>query len=352
MKNSKTNVFIDTDMGWDDWCAITLLAQSEYINIVGINVNGVGEAHLTNAKQNAANIMALNGIYTNEVMLGVGTSVPSSFSNVFPADFRQQMDNLMGFNDMPKVDIQGPLMNANESLEKALNDYEDLTLLAIGGFTNLHNYLTYVEEQKIHKDIKIPKTVVAMAGVINNDDNKPMGNINSLFPQAYPNNNTAEWNIFIDPKAAKSVIDKYKSLDSDYSLTLSTLNASYQVQLEQSFIDEIKAGCGTNPSILQEFIIHTLQDRLNSAGKGGYNEYFYDPLAAAGITDKEIINKGSGWGPCKGDFDVVTELDEGHSTLGKLTYTPNEQSNISYVEYVDDGLFKIIFSKAITNITP
>ena len=185
MQGIRTEVFIDTDMGWDDWCAIALLAQSGDVNIVGINVNGVGEAHLSSARQNAANIMKLNGVDTS--LLGQGTSIPSSFSNVFPADFRHQMDDLMGFDIGPNVPIELPLPSSNENLARALEQYPDLTLLAIGGFTNLHNYMTYARDRK---GTKIPKTVVAMAGVINNDE--ATGNINSLFPQAYPNNNSAE----------------------------------------------------------------------------------------------------------------------------------------------------------------
>lgn len=46
------SIIIDTDAGWDDWLALLLLMKSPEVQIPGITVTGVGEAHLTPGMNN------------------------------------------------------------------------------------------------------------------------------------------------------------------------------------------------------------------------------------------------------------------------------------------------------------
>ena len=320
------NVFIDTDMGWDDWCAITLLAQSKSINIIGVSVNGVGEANLSYAVQNALDLLSLNGI--NNLVVGCGAGSPVSYSNVFPAEFRHTMNQMMNY-ELPKVArTSNNVAPANVVLNQALLAQPDLTLLAIGGFTNLYNYLADNDVNGL-----VPKKVVTMAGAI-----EVAGNINSFFPAAYPNNNTAEWNVFIDPLAASKVLDYYQQ--NKLEIELSPLDASYHVKLTTEVVEQIVNAEVKTP--VNQFIGYVLNTRFQQAKKEGYAEYFYDPLAAACVIDPDLATYSFG------DFSVCTELDEEQSQLGKLSFSQNTKSTARYANNISSpNAFYSLFTESI-----
>lgn len=302
-----TDVFIDSDMGWDDWCAISLLAKSSNINIVGLSITGCGEAYLTPAVQNALDLLSLLG--KGQVPIGVGAGFPSSYSNVFPGSFRQTMSTLMGYTLQKSTTDPTTLGTADTVLGNALINYPDLTYLSIGGFTNLHNYLAN------SGNTVVPKSVVSMCGAVN-----VPGNINTLFPQAYPENDKAEWNIFIDPVSASYVIDYYQT--KKLALRISPLDASFQVPLTSYVINSLVMCKSQNPLIL--FLSYILSTRFDQAKKGGYLEYFYDPLAASLIIDPSLTDD------IQGEFKINATYDEQRNVLGAMSFSPNPTASSCY----------------------
>lgn len=301
------DVFVDSDMGWDDWCAISLLAKSPNINIVGLSITGCGEAYLSSALQNALDILSLLG--KPDIPVGIGAVFPSSYSNVFPGSFRQTMSTLMGYTLQKSTVDPKALKSADEVLNTALTNSPDLIYLSIGGFTNLHNYLNGGKYQVV------PKSVVSMCGAVN-----VPGNINTLFPQAYPENDKAEWNIFIDPASAGYVINYYQT--NKLALRISPLDASYQVPLTNYIINSLTMNKSQDALIL--FLSYILSTRFDQAKQGGYLEYFYDPLAASIIIDPSLTED------IRGDFSVNTAYDEEKNCLGALSFKPSADATSCY----------------------
>ena len=308
-KQSPVNVFIDSDLGWDDWCAISLLAQSSATNIVGLSVTGCGEAYFSPGLQNALDI--LNLLECNAAV-GKGATAPTAYSNVFPSDFRKNVSSLFGYTLQRSSVDPLQLQSAEVVLSNALKAFPDLIYLSIGGFTNLYNYLMNDKYNNL-----IPKSIVAMCGAVN-----VPGNINSLFSAAYPTNKVAEWNIFIDPVAAQYVIKYYQ--DNNLSLRISPLDASYQVPLAQNVVHPLVTH--RNQDALTLFLGYVLSTRFNQSQSEGYPEYFYDPLAAW-----TIIDAGVNVTYINGDFSVNTDFDnEESSSLGQLTFKANPSSLSCY----------------------
>lgn len=305
---TKTNVFIDSDLGWDDWCAISLLAKSDQINIVGIAVNGCGEAYLSDAVQNCLDI--LNLLECTDIPVGIGAGAPSSYSNVFPSDFRETMSSLMGYT-LPRSSVDpATLDNADTVLNNALDNYPGLVYLSIGGFTNLYNF--WQNQTQFNKG---PQQIVAMGGAVN-----VPGNVSDLFPEAYPNNNTAEWNIFIDPKAADFVVQKCQ--EESLELRFSPLDASYQVPLTAFVVNKITM-CSA-PTPLSLFLGYILSTRFDQAKQRGYQEYFYDPFAAATLIEPSLTNNTFG------TFSVNTDFDEMDNRSGQLTFSSDQTKKSCY----------------------
>ncbi len=322
------NVFIDSDLGVDDWCAISFLARSKNINIVGLSITGCGESYLTPAIQNTLNILDL--LQQKKVPIGIGASSPSSFSNVFPKDFRNDISNLLGYS-LPKSSINPKsLSSANKVLSDALNAYPDLTYLSIGGLTNLYHYLINCPEPAV------PQYLVSLCGAIN-----VRGNINTLFPQAYPNNEVAEWNVFIDPKAAEYVINYFQS--NGLSLGIVPLDACYQVPLTQHFLNQL-VNLPNKDSVLS-FIEYVLSNRFIRAKNGGFPGYLYDQLAAWILTSNPESTK-----KITGEFYVNTSFDnEENDQLGKLSFKPLTTASSFYYDIISSETFYKEFVTAFDN---
>ena len=315
--NDKTVVFIDTDVGWDDWCAIALLTLHPQIHVAGISVNGCGEAYFSDGYKNARNLLQLINILTIPVAKGQGN--PLSYSNVFPADFRKAVSNVYNY-PLPESKAPETKFSATELLQNSLDSYPDLTYLAIGGFTNFTEFLNSGPPTQ-------PKRIVAMGGAVD-----VSGNVADLFAQAYPNNITGEWNLFVDPEAAAKAVATRSGF-----LTFVPLDASYKVELTQSVVDMFK----DESTPVVKFIHTILQDKLEEAQKGGYQEYFYDPLAAATIIKPDLVSRSHA------KFTVLTDLEEENNTQGQLNYQPDASANSEYCHDPDADGFYQLFSATI-----
>lgn len=160
MNARKKKVIVDTDMGWDDWLAILFLMQHPDVELIGLTVTGVGEAHLTPGVQNARNLLELGGKGT--VPVCAGTSLPLIYSNVFPPDFRQKIDNIFNL-DLPVNPHPIDPRSAVTFLQETLSSCPDkVTILSIGGMTNLG---TMIRESAHKFDDKIERIFI-MGGAI------------------------------------------------------------------------------------------------------------------------------------------------------------------------------------------
>lgn len=326
---AKRKIFVDTDAGWDDWIALILLCTSQDVDVVGVSVNGVGEAHITPGVQNIVDLLAYIG--RTDIPVYVGPKAPISYSNVFPNSFRNRVDSFYGF-DMPKSGLQPSPLDYREGLRCAVSEYPQLEVLSIGGFTGLRHYMDYT-------GAAAPSSVVAMGGAVD-----VAGNIADLFAEAYPFNTTGEWNLFIDPTAADQVVQPCASgFYSNTAIRFVPLDASYQVPLTQDVVEQYehltnKAGT---------FVYYVLNLKLQEAQQGGYGEFFYDPLAAAIMLNPSIVESG---GEQTGTFSVTCDFpDEMQDHLGTLVYTPQPTAKDSYISKVDAQSYYLLMYQSVSS---
>jgi len=92
-------------------------------------------------------------------------------------------------------------------------------------------------------------------------------------------NSVADWNIYVDPRAAAIV------LQSGAPITLVPLDASNHVPVTTDFIERLKDDRNTPEA---RFVYDVLSQTQYSdfVQSGGY--YFWDPLAAAILTDNSL----------------------------------------------------------------
>jgi inosine-uridine nucleoside N-ribohydrolase len=111
---------------------------------------------------------------------------------------------------------------------------DEVTLLSLGGFTNLARLLELCPSTHLDRIAEI----VAMAGAVHVDGNVAL--LNNARPEwdqgpGYSSNLSAEWNVFVDPLAAKNIFD------SGIPLTLVPLDACNHVVMSPDHIDTITA---------------------------------------------------------------------------------------------------------------
>jgi inosine-uridine nucleoside N-ribohydrolase len=292
--HARKQVLIDTDVDIDDWMAILYLMKHPDVDVVGITTTGCGAAHLTPGKVNAKNLLMLTA--RPETPVAAGTSAPLIYSNQFPNSIRDGIDTLYGLslpaNPHP-LDRRPAVQFLRETLLAAA---APVTVLAIGGMTNLGTLL------RDHPEVK-PKIarIVAMGGAISVPGNIYDVDSNYL-------NKVAEWNIFLDVLGAQIVFG------SGVPITLVPLDASQEVPLDKAFYDRFAQ---RHRSRAANFVHDALTADIGFVMSGDF--FFWDPLAAAILVDPGLARCTSPTvSPQVMHLSVVQTLDEEADTSGQL----------------------------------
>jgi inosine-uridine nucleoside N-ribohydrolase len=254
-------VIIDTDMAVDDWMAILYLLNRTDIEIKAITVTGTGEAHCGPGVDNALKLIKLAG--KSQIPVACGRQTPLAGTHSFPQSWRSFVDGLAG-QVLP--DGQNPVKNvdANSLLANVLaNSAEAVTIVTLGPLTNIADLL------HASPQIALPiKIVYIMGGAIDVPGNLGTGTENV----------SAEWNIYIDPVAANDVIG------SGIPITLVPLDVTNQAPLSMDFYARLE---NDHPSPEAAFVYDVLTANLSMIQSGSY--YFWDPLAAAVLSDEPLV---------------------------------------------------------------
>ncbi|MCP4221358.1 MAG: hypothetical protein GY765_42425 [bacterium] len=294
----RIKVIVDTDMGWDDTLSILYLMKNPAIDILGITVTGCGETHLEDGIQLALALMELGG---RDAVVCAGTGTPTALGHQFPKDFRDQMDQLMGLRKtLPKVTRKVDPRPAWDFISETLNNTKDeVVILSLGGYTNLGRMLELHPKTNLDK----LKSVYTMGGAVYVDGNIALLNdAQKDWHQGpyYSTNWVAEWNMFVDPVAAKKVFD------SAIPITLIPLDACDYVMLDKSFIKTITADDPIATLAKNIFIKKT------GTSSEGIPVPIFDPLATlvmAGAMQGSQVHKAA--------IDILTVDSKVNNTCGR-----------------------------------
>lgn len=255
-------VVIDTDMGTDDAMAILFLLGHPGVDVKAIVVVGSGIAHCDAGVENARRLAAMAG--RPEIPVACGEEEPLEGSRAYPSFMRSGADEMGSLNlpenTSPQSDRDGVTL-----LQETIEAHDDVALLALGPLTDVAIALERSDTLIDHLHM-----IYIMGGAVDVPGN-------TTVPGMQGGNEYAEFNILIDPTAAKQVFA------SGAPITLVPLDATNTVPLNTDFMGTLKADRAASPA---RFVYALLDRNRLFVLSGGY--YFWDPLAAGILTDESL----------------------------------------------------------------
>jgi inosine-uridine nucleoside N-ribohydrolase len=299
-------VIIDCDVGVDDALALILAFHSPELEIEA--VTGVnGNVPLDLVFENIQKVLSLIQPM-NKPLIAKGADRPLKGKPVYAYSFH-------GESGLGKAKVEKEQREewyqffsgkSDELIPKLARQHPDeLTLIAVGPLTNVALAL-----QRDLEGMKKLKEVVIMGGAV-----RVKGNVTAY----------AEFNIFVDPLAAKMVFE------SGLPITLVPLDVTHQVCLTPKVIEErVKPLNNT----FSQFVVEATQYNSNTQRFLENSELFYlhDPLAAGVVINKDLVEieklsidvitkEGDDYGQTKevsGDFKINACLNVNSKTFLEL----------------------------------
>jgi len=256
-------VIIDCDVGVDDALALILAFQSPELDIEA--VTGVnGNVPLGLVFENIQKLLSLIQP-KNRPLIAKGADRPLKGEPVYAYSFHGKS----GLGNA-KIEQRGREQwyqlfsgRADELIPKLARQHpNDLTLIAVGPLTNVALAL-----QRDLEGMKKLKEVVIMGGAV-----RVKGNVTPY----------AEFNIFVDPLAAKIVFE------SGLPITLVPLDVTHQVCLTPKVIEERVKPLN---NLFSQFVVEATQYNSTTQRFLEDSEVFYlhDPLAVGVTIDQNLV---------------------------------------------------------------
>ncbi len=265
-QDPRTPVVIDTDVSLDSVMAILYLLQRPELAVKAITVAGTGAAHCGPGTAHVAGLVAL--AEAGDIPVACGRETPLAGSNTMPFAIREMADGDMGIR-WPETG-SAPGGSAVQLIQDAiLASPKPVVVITDGPLTNLGEALQAAPQ--LAQNIQM---IYTMGGAID-----VPGNIEGVALSAP--NDTAEFNIFVDPHAASIV------LNSGAPITLVPLDATNQLPVDRVFYNLLEAN-KTTPEAAAVYDTLTATEAFKSPGV-----YFWDPLAYAIATDESLATIAS-----------------------------------------------------------
>ena len=251
-------VIIDTDPGMDDALAILLALRSPELDVKALTIAS-GNVDSTQGTLNARKVLQAAGRCDLPVATGPLTPLLRPLG---PGWVGHGPDGLGGFGDLPLCPASPPRLNAVRFLiESLLSAPEPVTLITQGPLTNVA--LAFAAEPEIKQRIR---RIVSMGGAV-----------------FCPGNSTptAEFNIWIDPEAAKMVFG------SGVPLTLVGLDVTMQAMLREPQVHRMAAAEDDVPAFAARIASYVMQ--FGVARYGEPRMHLHDPLAVGVAIDPSFV---------------------------------------------------------------
>lgn len=260
----RRSVIIDTDAGPDDLMAIAFLLSRSDIHVEAITiVNGM--AHVPAGGRNVLRLLALAG--RSDIPVYLGRETPLSGTQEFPAEWRKSSDELPGVTlPEPARDVD-PRSAADYLLKRLLDAAHPVEVLTLGPLTNLAEVFSHTP-----RAAHTGRELVILGGAVRVSGNLGDGGVFKT------DNVSAEWNIFIDPAAAKIVFA------SGAPIRLIPLDATQRVPIDMALFEQFKSRANTP---LATFVARVLSTNHDLIRQGFY--FAWDPLAAVAVANPAVV---------------------------------------------------------------
>ena len=304
-------VIIDTDPGTDDAVAILLaLANFNDNEILGITTVS-GNVPVERGTHNALRILSLAG--RNSIEVYEGCSQPLE-RELVTAEWVHGNDGLAGL-DFPKPDKEKSDIHAVDFIGSAIMESkEKVTIGVLGPMTNIAKSL--IEYPDIVKNIE---KIVFMGGSAIGGNTTPV----------------AEFNIFVDPQAAKIV------LDSGVPLAMMGLGVTQQALASEERMERLKE-LDTKTALLFNGLMTSLNHIPLVKEKFPNGTPVHDAFVTAYLINPDLIEGIQ----VNVDVETSSELTMGQTVVDTLGISGKKQ-NVLWMNNVDsDELFKLIIKSA------
>ncbi|MBZ5662045.1 MAG: nucleoside hydrolase [Acidobacteriia bacterium] len=305
-------VIIDTDAGSDDLMAIAFLLSRPDFHVEAITIAN-GMAHVPAGGRNVLRLLELAG--RRDVPVYLGRESPLSGNVEFPAEWRRNSDELPGVM-LPEAHRAAESRPAEEFLSKRLADTaRPVQILELSPMTNLAAAL-----KSAPRAARTVRQIVIMGGAVGVAGNLGDGGV-------YKTDNTAsEWNMFVDPAAAKIVFD------SGAPIRLVPLDATQRVPIDMALFEQFQARASTP---LARFVAQVLATNRDFIRQGFY--FAWDPLAAAALANPAVAT----FRPKA--IDVSDKPEE----LGRTIEIKKRRPNMQVAVDADSLRFREVFMTAL-----
>jgi pyrimidine-specific ribonucleoside hydrolase len=307
-------LIIDTDAGSDDLMAIAFLLSRDDIHIEAITVAN-GLAHVRAGATNLLRLLELSG--NKNIPVYIGCEQPLRGSAAFPEEWRTVSDTLPGVQ-LPATSRAPEPQSAAEYLATRLREPgAQVRILALGPLTNLAEAL-----QRAPSSVRAIAEVVMMGGAVRVPGNLGDGGY------FHTDNKTAEWNMFVDPLAAKIVFN------SGAKIRLIPLDATNKVPIDTSFLREFESRARTP---LGRFVAQILEGDRKFIEQGIYSAW--DPLAAVALVHPAVV----------ATRPLAIEIRQQSPEEGRTTEISGGRPNAKVALDANAALFKEIFFRAFVD---
>jgi inosine-uridine nucleoside N-ribohydrolase len=290
-------LLIDTDVAPDDLVAIAFLLASPSVDIKAITVSGTGEAHCGAGVDVVLRL--LERLEAPPIDVACGRETPIASDHAFPDAWRAGADDGSGLA-LPSTSRTPFAGDAVQLIAKTADEVDGLRILTLGPMTNVADALGGDPDLAARLE-----SVYAMGGAL-----FVPGNVGFGGP---PDNDVAEWNIYVDPTAAQAVID------SGVPVRLISLDGTNQVPVTPEYAQRVRQeAAGPGALVLAE-----LFDTHPFMTDGTY--FLWDPLAAALAADHAL-----------GSFsDARVDVEEAEGPEVGFTRPVAGTPNVEYLSSAD-----------------
>ena len=292
-------LLVDTDVAADDLVALAFLVASPQVDVRAITVSGTGEAHCAGGVDVVLRL--LERLKAPPIEVACGRETPLAGDHAFPDEWRTRADAGSGIA-LPKTTRTPVAGSAVDLIDRTAAATDGLRVLTLGPMTNLAEAIA-ARPALAHE----LESVYVMGGALQVPGNVAFG--------GPPDNGVAEWNIYVDPSAAQTVVD------SGVSVRLVSLDGTNQVPVTRDWAARV-AELATAPGA-------RMLDELVGANpfmtEGSY--YFWDPLAAALAAGYPV-----------GAFEPVrVDVEEAEGPQSGFTRPVDGDPNVEYLSSADAG---------------
>jgi len=286
-------VWLDCDPGHDDAFAIMLAGHNPKLRLLGISTI-MGNQTVEKTTDNALRVIELAGLRHIDVVKGQSKPILAPLATCPEIHGSSGMDTIHG--SFPKIDTKHTLPDkAILHIYRVLSQSpEPVTLIATGALTNFALLIVLFPEimPKISR-------IILIGGAIG------IGNIEPV----------SEWNILIDPHAAKIIFE------SGLTIVQIPLEVTHTVLVTQDILKEIRSLNTPFSGLLVDlllFFAKTYKDVFN------FNDPpLHDPIAVAFAIEPEIFETVY----VRVDIETKSELSSGQ-TVCDLYHRTGKPKNV------------------------